>query len=184
MPNYPIERDKLLDAAALLAPATVGPGRPPYTAHRRAVSTAYYALFHAINGRVAATVFPATDPAFAQRVRRWISHSDVAQVSRWVAQIGGAAPGGPPQHIVALFATAQEAIETDADVVAIADAFRELHEKREQADYDHTAVFTRPDTLQLINRAREAVALVDSAHSEASDRFFGLIAMQARIVNR
>lgn len=70
MPSYPIEPDKLLDAADRLAPPEPGPGRPPYTAHRRAVSTAYYAVFHAIGARVAETVFPEADETFRRRVRR------------------------------------------------------------------------------------------------------------------
>lgn len=82
MPAYPIEPDKLLDAAERLAPDQPGRGRAPYTAHRRAVSTAYYAVFHAISERVAETVFPAADAAFKRRIRRWIGHGDIRTVAR------------------------------------------------------------------------------------------------------
>ena len=45
MPSYPIDPDKLLEQAAQLAGEDAGRGRPSYTNHRRAVSSAYYAAF-------------------------------------------------------------------------------------------------------------------------------------------
>jgi hypothetical protein len=181
VPTYPIEPDKLLDAADRLAPAEAGPGRPPYTAHRRAVSTAYYALFHAIGGRVAETVFATAGTAFRQRVRRWIGHGDIKAVARWVSQLQGTIGGRPPPHIQTLLVPSRGTVQFDADTVAIADAFLELNDKREQADYDHEAVFARPDTRGHIALARRAVAVVDRAQSDEAMRFFGLIAMQAQI---
>jgi hypothetical protein len=144
VPLYPIEPDKLLDAADRLAPAEASRGRPPYTAHRRAVSTAYYAVFHAIGAQVAGTVFSTADAAFRQRVRRWIGHGDVRVVARWVSQLDSTTGGSPPAHIQALLAPSGSPAHIDADTVAIADGFLELNDKREQADYDHEAVFTRP----------------------------------------
>lgn len=184
MPTYPIEPDKLLDAADRLAPAKPGRGRPSYAAHRRAVSTAYYALFHAITDRVASTVFPTADPAFTRRIRRWIGHGDIRQVSEWVSQLQGTTRGGAPTHIRALLAPSGTGAHVDADTAAIADAFLELNDKREQADYDHDAVFTRPDTLGHLALARQAVAVVERADSDAAQRFFGLIAMRAKIQPR
>jgi hypothetical protein len=150
---------------------------------RRAVSTAYYAVFHAITERVAATVFPQADDAFTQSVRRWIGHGDIRNVSRWVAQLQGTSTGNPPAHIQALLAPrGQPAV--DRDTATIADGFLELNEKREQADYDHESVFTRPDTLGHIALARTVVDLVGQTNTEPALRFFGLIALQARIQNR
>jgi hypothetical protein len=185
LPAYPIEPAKLLDAAELLAPAQPGRGRPPYTAHRRAVSTAYYAVFHAIGDRVATTVFATADSRFRQGVRRWIGHGDIKIVARWVSQIQGTTAGTPPSHIVSLLApTAGRSPIVDAQTSAIADAFLELNEKREQADYDHAAIFTRPDTRGHIALARQVVAVIEEANSNEALRFFGLIAMQARIQPR
>jgi hypothetical protein len=184
VPSYPIEPDKLLDAADRLAPSQPGRGRPPYTAHRRAVSTAYYALFHAITERVAAAVFPTADATFSRRIRRWIGHGDIRQVAQWVSQQQGTAGGSPPAHIQGLLAPPGGGPHVDADTAAIADAFLELNDKREQADYDHDAVFTRPDTRGHIALARQAVATVENADSDAANRFFGLIAMRAKIQAR
>jgi len=184
MSSYPIEPDKLLDAADRLAPTQAGPGRPPYTAHRRAVSTAYYAVFHAIAARVATQTFPTADPLFLQRVRRWIAHGDIKVAARWVSQLQGTGGGQPPPHIAALLAPAGRPMHIDAETVAIADGFLELNEKREQADYDHEAVFPRADTRGLIALAEQVVARIEAAQSDAVQRFFGLVAMEARIRSR
>lgn len=184
MPSYPIEPDKLLDAADRLAPPEPGRGRPPYTAHRRAVSTAYYAVFHAIGARVAETVFATADTPFRQRVRRWIGHGDIRAVARWVSQLQGTTGGSPPPHIHALLAPSGGPAHVDTDTVVIADGFLELNDKREQADYDHEAIFTRPDTRGHITLARRVVAVVEAAQSDETGRFFGLVAMQAQIRGR
>lgn len=184
MPAYPIEPDKLLHAAGLLAPPAVGRGRPPYTAHRRAVSTAYYAVFHAIGGRVVETIFPAADDAFRRRVRRWIGHGDIRNVAGWISQLQGTKGGTPPPHIAALLSPPGRPPCIDADTGTIAEGFLELNDKREQADYDHDAVFPRRDTLAHIGLAEHVVSVVDSAQSDEARLFFGLIGMQARVQAR
>lgn len=184
MPGYPIEPDKLLDAAERLAPASAGRGRPPYTAHRRAVSTAYYAVFHAISQRVVEAAFPSADTPFRQSIRRWIGHNDIRTVARWLSQIQGTTSGNPPPHIKALLAPTNTPPHIDADTILIADGFLELNEKRELADYDHDAVFTRPDTRGHIALARQVVATVEQAQSDPVQRFFGLIAMQSKVQAR
>jgi hypothetical protein len=184
LPHYPIEPDKLLDVADRLAPARPGPGRPAYAAHRRAVSTAYYAVFHAITGRVAETVFPDTDPAFRERVRRWVNHGDIRVVAQWVSQLQGTARGSPPPHITALLAPPGRPALVDAGTILIADGFLELNDKRELADYDHQAVFTRPDTRGHIALARSVVTATERADSASAKCLFGLVAMQAKILAR
>lgn len=184
MAAYPIEPDKLLDAAERLAPAQVGRGRPPYTAHRRAVSTAYYAVFHAITDRVAQLAFPDADPALRQRVRRWVAHADISTVCRWVSGLQGTGSYGIPAHIRSVLAPPGAPSNIDADTVAIADGFLELHEKRMEADYDHEAVFTRSDTRAMIGLARQVVTRVESADSDQVRAFIGLVTMQAQVRSR
>ena len=119
MPSYPIESDKLLAAADLLCPDQAPRGRPPYTAHRRAVSTAYYAAFHAINERVAHAAFPTADAEFRQRVQRWIAHTDIRMVCEWVSTLQGTGSYGVPQHIRALLDPPGGPPHLDGDTVAI-----------------------------------------------------------------
>lgn len=180
MATYPIEPDKLLTTADVLAPPSVGPGRPSYTSHRRATSTAYYALFHAITGRVVDAVFTGESEDFKQRVSRWVAHRDVAEVCRWVIAVRGTRQYPVPRAIRSLLAPAAGPSHIGPDTVAIAAAFLELYERRLEADYDHEAVFTRWETRRHLALARQAVSLVESAHSRAVQTFFGLIAMSAR----
>lgn len=147
------------------------------------MSTAYYAVFHPITERVVRQAFPNADLLFRDRVRRWISHTDVKTVATWLGKLVGTLPGGPPPHIAALLAPTGPPC-VDADTLAIADGFLELHEKREQADYDHQAVFTRADALGLVELARQTVTAVAVVDSDESSLMFGLIAMQARVQPR
>lgn len=184
MTDYPIEPGKLLEAAEQLAPAETGRGRPPYTFHRRAVSTAYYAVFHAITDRVVKAPFTEADVAFLRKVRRWVQHGDIRTVANWIGQLEGIRKGSPPPHIRALLAPAEGEAHIDDDTLTIADGFLELNEKREEADYDHDAVFTRPETLDYLALAKDIVETVERTQTDAAKRFFGLVAMQADVRNR
>jgi len=128
VPAYPIEPDKLLDAAERLAPAHVGPGRPPYTAHRRAVSTAYYAAFHAVTERVVELAFAHADATLRRRVRRWMADADISTVCRWVSGLQRTGSYGVPAHIRALLTPPGRPSNIDADTVTIADGFLELQQ--------------------------------------------------------
>jgi hypothetical protein len=181
MPDYPIDPQRLLETAKRLTPSRRG--RPAYTDHRRAVSTAYYAVFHALTDRAAKAVFTEADEEFLRKIQRWVGHGDVRAVATWVSQLEGTRGGSPPAQIVSLLQPSGSN-HVDADTVAIADGFLELNEKREQADYDHDAVFTRADTLTQIALARAVVGVVQGTQTDAAKRFFGLIAMQAKIKSR
>ena len=116
-------------------------------------------------------------------MRRWIGHADIETVSSWVGQLYGTIGGNAPRHIAALLAPGGTP-HVDAGTAVVADGFLELHEKREQADYDHEAVFTRTDALGHIELARQVVGRVDTVWTDEAGRFFGLIAMQARVQAR
>ena len=130
------------------------------------------------------TVFATADEPFRRRVRRWIGHGDIRNVAHWVSQVQGTAGGTPPAHIQALLSPVGGPVLIDTDTATIADGFLELNDKRELADYDHDAVFSRPDTLGHINLARQVVDVVESARGDEAVAFFGLIAMQAKIQKR
>lgn len=184
MSSYPIDPGKLLETADRLVPLNPGRGRPSYTNHRRAVSTAYYAVFHAITDRVAKAAFDEVDTPFLRRVQRWIKHGDIRMVAVWVSQMEGTTAGTPPRHIEALLQPAPGLTHIDADTLTIAEGFLGLNEMREQADYDHDAVFTRPDTLSHVALAKSVVATVEGTQTDAAKRFFGLVAMRSNIQSR
>lgn len=184
MGDHPIDPAELLDVAELPLHESSGEADPPNSAHRRAVSTEYCAVFHAITATVAATVFPTAGESFRQSIRRWIAHGDVRTVARWVSRVEGADAGRPPAHITALLAPPGQAPIIDATAGLIAAGFITLNEARDQADYDHAAVFTHGSTVDLVVRARDLVDKVTRASGPGADAFFGLIAMQARVQSR
>lgn len=183
MPRYPLKPALLVDTADRLAPREIGRGRPAYSDHRRAVSTAYYAVFHAINDRVAKASFTEADDAFLRRIERWIGHGDIKEVAVWICQLEGQRGGKAPAHISSLLRPGGTN-HIDEDSLVIAEGFLELNEKREQADYDHDAIFTRADTLIQIDLARAVVERVETTQSNEAKRLFGLIGMRARIQSR
>lgn len=177
-----IQPGTLLDAADRFL--TAAPGGPDAASDRRAVSTAYYALFHAITGRVASAIIPTADEVVRGRVRRWIGHGSIRAVAVWVAQLHGGRTGSPPPHIVALRRSGAPSPLVGPDTVEIAEGFIEMNEARHLADYDHEAVISREDARGHLDLARSVVALVERASSPEAACFFGLIALQARIQGR
>jgi hypothetical protein len=182
VPRYPLVPEKLLDTASRLA-RDGARGRPAYADHRRAVSTAYYAVFHAITDRAAKAVFTEAEDEFLERIQRWIGHADIREVATWVCQLDERRPGGAPPHIAALLKP-REGKRIDSDTVEIADGFLQLNERREEADYDHDGYFNRADTLSQIELAKAVVERVEGTQTAAAKLFFGLIAMRAKIQSR
>lgn len=74
-----ISPGELLDLAGVLAGRGAGAGRPRTIELRRAISTAYYALFHELVAQCTADMIRdgAGTTDTEARVRRWVAHSDV-----------------------------------------------------------------------------------------------------------
>lgn len=140
--------DDLLEQAVHLADRD--PRKPRQASLRRAVSSAYYALFHLLVEE-ASGLFTAT-PGVAYATGRALSHGEMLTVSQRFAvgqlpkSIAGA--GGP------LFATS--AGPAGDAVKRVAATFVLLQQKRHEADYDRAKSFTRSEVKQLLGRAQEA----------------------------
>lgn len=134
--------------ADLLAHAerlSVAARRRPHQADlRRAVSAAYYALFHAISGAAADTLIGTTklhrDSETWRRVYRSLDHGFAR--SQCLAKTGSQIP----------------AVLRD-----VADTFVQLQELRHEADYDPKAAFLREDVVAHIAQARIAIGILDNA---------------------
>ncbi len=134
--------DDLIALASRLASAS--PNKPRQADLRRAVSTAYYALFHAVAKNVADTM--------AGAVKRNRSEQAWAQAYRGL------------QHGDARAAC--EAIRNQnvsAAIKVCADAFVELQTARHAADYDPLHRLTRAMALLAVRRARDAIYKLRSA---------------------
>ena len=129
----------LFDAARNLAGVAngvaPGPGRPRQVDLRRAVSTAYYAMFHALCGSNADTLVGATPTM--QGTDPW--------VYAYRALEHGLAKDLLNQY--------QSKINTPASIRSFARVFGNLQEQRHEADYDPRKVFIRREVARLIDRA-------------------------------
>jgi uncharacterized protein (UPF0332 family) len=120
------------------------PKRPKQVTLRRAISAAYYALFHLLIFE-ASRLF-AKDVRLWKRLNRVYGHGEMYEVSVSFAH------GRWPKvfdPIKGVFLVPQELKD-------VAQAFLDLQEARHDADYDLNQRFTRSDAVVLVKRADQA----------------------------
>jgi uncharacterized protein (UPF0332 family) len=151
--------DDLLEQAAHLASRERK--KPRQASLRRAVSAAYYALFHLLAAEGARNFVPSQPPGLRAQVGRAFSHDGMEQVCKQFA--AGAASERAAQLL-------QGPIEPD--LKAVAQAFVFLQRARHEADYDVGTTFNRVDTLQNIERARAAFRSWQQVRSNPNSLIF------------
>jgi hypothetical protein len=133
--------DDLLEQAEHLARRD--PTRPKQASLRRAISSAYYALFHLLIRE--ATNAHVSDARLRELVPRAFDHGEMKQACRPFAA------GALPDHLKAV---------TDAtvpdDLRTVAEVFAQLQQSRHEADYNVAREFNRPDVLGYVARVRGA----------------------------
>ena len=157
-------------ASYALAVASADPA--PEIALKRAVSTAYFALFHAVTLRASDLRAPDAAPGERYGLVRDFQHRDLYRVALWVAN-----SGTPP----ARWASSVAALMEDDEVRAVARAVLLLREARLDADYNHRAAFSRNRALTLVEIASVVVDVVASdafATGTAGRQFLHLVADQ------
>lgn len=142
---------------------TQEPKRPKQASLRRAVSTAYYALFHLLVEDAALAMFGGNDATGLRYVvRRAYDHGTMKQAAR------GFAAGQPAAvwHPVGL--------RPSPGLVLVAKALVELQEARHLADYDPGYRLTRGEARDLVDRAENAIATWKVIRKGANGRAFRL----------
>ena len=118
-----IRPDELIELAYLLAGHGAGPGRPRTVRLRRAISSAYYALFHELVDWATWKAVREDDSRDVERwmMARWYQHADVRRVCDWVV---AAARGGRgmPLGVPALLGGHGSPDAAPADLVAVGTA--------------------------------------------------------------
>lgn len=123
------------------------PKRPSQASLRRAVSAAYYALFHLLVDEATRLMFSGPGRAPLRPVAaRAFRHSTMKALARQFAT-----PGVP-----AKLAPALSARPIQPALVDVAATFQELQQARHEADYDLSRRFTRPEVLLLIDLVQQA----------------------------
>lgn len=144
----------LIDCAQSMLPT--GPGRPAEAALRRAISTAYYAVFCALGDAVAA---PYTQPQ-SSTVRRLVLHGSAFEVLNRLTR-------PDPTTGAGLLRWHPQPPVCNSDLAEFGILFCELRSARELADYDHLWTVTKRDAVSAVGRARLAVKRLRSATRNA-----------------
>ena len=135
-----------------------GRGRPTQAKLRRAVSTAYYAMFHCLAGCAANLLIGrARKPAWHQTYRA-LEH-------------GKARNACEDKRGMAAF---------PQEVCNFADTFVFLQKARQQADYALDGRYDRPDVLAAIDRAERAIARFEQADVQHRRAFVAHVLFKRR----
>jgi uncharacterized protein (UPF0332 family) len=163
--------DHLLEQAERLVARPAG-GQPRQADIRRAISTAYYAVFHAALTAVADEFIGATrrgTPAYGLAYRS-IDHRWLRDLCEDVKK-----PTPPAKYTPYLPAKG-----IGPNVIAFATELVALQEKRHAADYDAVLRFRRADAEAAIKSARAALRRLEKAPSEKRNAFLTLLAFPPR----
>jgi hypothetical protein len=136
-----LHRDLLEQAHHL---ATRDKKKPKQANLRRALSTAYYALFHLLVGEATRHLLRGGLATHRRGLARAFTHDSMKNTSLAFAEGGGGR------------LSALGAITVPQDLKVVAQALVDLQQARHEADYDRGAVFKKTETLELLGRAEEA----------------------------
>lgn len=140
------------------------PKRPRQASLRRAVSAAYYALFHLLLQDTASDIAPITPPGLRHLVARALSHNEMKNVCKGfvggnTAYVKSIAPGAKkPFQSSEIPPSTQRVLNfpLENDLISVLIAFVELQEARHDADYNTATALNRPDVLLKIQLAHNA----------------------------
>jgi uncharacterized protein (UPF0332 family) len=120
------------------------PRRPRQASLRRAISTAYYALFHLLISEASAKLV--TNASHRRLVSRTFTHAEMLKTSRSFA--GGTLPDK--------FDSVTGGMPVPAQLRNVAQAFANLQQLRHEADYNLATSFTRDQAKDLVDQAAQA----------------------------
>lgn len=142
--------DDLLDQAEQLL--QLDARRPKQASLRRTISTAYYALFHALGYQLSRQLVGTSAEKKVLRgiTRRALAHSEIAKA------LTGFASGNVPSIYKQVIG---EDVPTST-LRQVAGTFIRLQRLRHQADYDLNVAFAKVEAQAAVRDARDAVALL------------------------
>jgi hypothetical protein len=139
--------DGLLEQARFLARREAGRGRPRQASLRRAVSTAYYAVFHLLAADAALQACSVSPPGLRDRVQRALTHETMRQAANSFQA------SNLPIDLASLLNH-----PIPASLISTARSFARLQEERHKADYDVTYQFDRTGVQSLVREAEQLFA--------------------------
>lgn len=123
------------------------PRRPLQASLRRAISASYYALFHLLVDEATTRMFAGPERAALRGcLGRAFVHADMKRVAQQFSG-GGVSPKLSP---------GMNGQAVQPELIGVAATFVDLQQARHEADYDTARRFTRPDVIDLVDRAEQA----------------------------
>lgn len=141
--------------------------RPRQASLRRAVSSAYYALFHLlIRSSVNAQVGfgpTATHREIGETMVRWFTHTRMAVVC---GQFTGPVVPSRLRKVLPRGQQGAALVPTSTALQSVTRAFLDLQQARHDADYDPSKHFTRQGVLTQVDQAEQAFKDWDVASAD------------------
>ena len=134
--------------------------RPRQATLRRAISTAYYSVFHLLTTEYAALY--SSDPVAKAAIARTVNHKDIAAIAR---DFSSSTPVMPES-------LKSKGVVVTPELSAVARAFSELQDERHDADYDVSFTYTRIEAEAILTIARNAFKNWNTAKSSPAAKLF------------
>lgn len=138
--------EELLEHARFLA--NLDPRTTTQANTRRAISAAYYAVFHLLSAEVGAQVSPAVPVGLRERTQRALNHTQMLKVAKAFSQAGATKAKDLPDDIILPDSISHE-------LASIANLFQELQDERHTADYDVLKQFNPADAITHVQKAEK-----------------------------
>lgn len=160
----------LLDQARWLSRRE--PRRPKQASLRRAVSTAYYAVFHLLISEVGVRFAPGPLRAFQGLFQRTLEHAKLKEACEHVVNVR--VRNVPPKLSLA-------SVQVSNDLHAVAFAFTALQQARHNADYNTVMRFSRVEVAGLVATAENTFLAWQRIRGGAeADAFLALLLLWGR----
>jgi hypothetical protein len=141
------------------------PKHPRQVSLRRALSTAYYALFHALIFEAVSVLAPAQPSKLRPQIGRAFAHTEMKKVCAGFSQ----------DNIASLPDTTKALVVSPIrpEIKLVASTFVDLYSSRHDADYDTLATsFSKTDVIIKINKAEKSFAALVSIRGEPNSNVF------------
>lgn len=135
--------------------------KPKQANLRRAVSTAYYALFHLLIDDALNVLSPTAPQGLAHIMRRAFNHADMKAACKG---FGSSNPQTQLHPLVSL--------PVPSDLAYVANTFVDLQINRHLADYDVSDTWSRVQTLALVQSVESAFAAWKKVRTSADAKVF------------
>lgn len=161
------------------------PRRPKQVNLRRAISGAYYALFHRLisDATYGVTGGATSGGATRDAVARWFTHGRMVATAKSFASSLGLKKG-PVRNLLLDTTTASPTHRVPSDLVDVANAFVALQNARHEADYDLTAWYSRATARLLVGRSESAFHALQRLQHDPTYGLFLLLLLTGEEIAR